>query len=52
MAKLNNVKGKLNKNLPPNANKIAKSISPKKIKTLNCLDIFFTGALTINFSKK
>ena len=37
---LNKVRGKLSKNLPPKANKIAKNIEPKKINLRNSFDIF------------
>ena len=46
------VSGKVNKNLPPIANKIAKKISPKIIKTLKLFDIFFEEILLISLSKK
>ena len=39
--RLNRINGSENKNLPPKANKIARSSDPKKIKILNALDIFF-----------
>ena len=39
-AKLAKVRGKVNKNLPPIANKIAKNISPNIIINLSPLDIF------------
>mgnify|MGYP006155091963 FL=1 len=40
IAKLNKVKGKLSKNFPPKANKIAKPIEPKKINFFIFFDIF------------
>ena len=46
------VSGKVNKNLPPIANKIAKRIRPKIIKTLKLFDIFFEEILLISLSKK
>lgn len=51
-AMLARVSGKVNKNLPPIANKIAKKISPKIIKTLKLFDIFFEEILLISLSKK
>ena len=51
-AKLARVRGKLNKNLPPIANKIAKIINPTIIKILRLFDIFFDEMLLINFSNK
>ena len=51
MAKLKRVKGKLSKNLPPKANKTAKTIELKKINFLNCFDIFLEDMLAINFSR-
>ena len=52
MAKLNRVNGKLSKNLPPNANSIAKVIAPKKIAFLICFDIFLEDVFAINFNRK
>ena len=52
IAKLNKVKGKLSKNFPPIASKIAKAIDPKKINFLRFFDIFFEEVLTINFNIK
>ena len=52
IAKLNNVRGKLNKNLPPTASIKAKIIVPIKISFLKCLDIFLDGVLANSFSKK
>ena len=51
-ARLNKVRGKVNKNLPPNANKIAKAINPIIIKNLRLFDIFFDEILLISFNKK
>ena len=51
-ARLARVSGKVNKNLPPNANKIAKIINPKNIKTLKLFDIFLDEILLINLKKK
>ena len=50
-AKLAKVRGKVNKNLPPIANKIAKIINPKIIINLRPLDIFFDEILLINLSR-
>jgi len=50
-AKLAKVRGKVNKNLPPIANNIAKSINPTIIKTLRPLDIFFEEILVMNLIK-
>ena len=44
--------GKENKNLPPNANKMARSNEPKKINVLNNLDSFLAGALAISLNNK
>ena len=52
IAKLKKVNGKLNKNLPPKANKTANAIEPKKINFLNCLDIFLEDVFAINFNRK
>ena len=46
------VRGKVNKNFPPMANKIAKNIKPKIIKILSPLDIFFEEILLMNLSRK
>ena len=51
-ARLAKVSGKVNKNLPPMANKIAKIINPIIIKSLKPFDIFLDEILLINFSKK
>ena len=51
-ARLAKVSGKVNKNLPPMANKIAKIINPIIIKNLKPFDIFLDEILLINFSKK
>ena len=50
--RLNRINGSENKNLPPKANKIARSNDPKKIKILNALEIFFVGALAISLNSK
>ena len=51
-AKLAKVRGKVNKNLPPIANKIAKIISPNIIITLTPLDIFLEEILLMNLSRR
>ena len=51
-ARLTNVRGRVNKNLPPIANKIANIIKPKIIKTLRLFDIFLDEILVINLSIK
>ena len=51
-ARLARVRGKVNKNLPPIANKIAKIISPIIIKNLSVFDIFLDEILVTNLSKK
>ena len=51
-AKLAKVKGKVNRNFPPTANKIAKAINPKIIKILRPLDIFFEEILLMNLNRK
>ena len=51
-AKLSNVSGILNKNLPATTSNIAKIIKPKKINFLKCFDIFFDEVLATNLSKK
>ena len=51
-AKLAKVRGKVNKNFPPIANKTAKIIKPKINKTLSVFDIFFEEILLINLNKK
>ena len=51
-ARLAKVRGKVNKNLPPNANKTAKIIKPIINKTLRVFDIFFDEMLLINFNRK
>jgi len=50
--RLNKINGKDSKNLPAKASKIASSNDPKKINTLNALDIFFVGALAISLNNK
>ena len=52
MAILKRVNGKLNKNFPPKANKIANAIDPKKIGFLRFFDIFFDEVPTNDFNKK
>ena len=52
IAKLNKVRGKLNKNLPPKASKIANPIDPKKINFLKFFDIFLDGIFAIDFNRK
>ena len=52
MAKLNRVSGKLNKNFPPKANRIARTIDPKKINFLRFLDILVGGVFTTDFNRK
>ena len=49
---LNKVRGKLSKNLPPKANKIAKNIEPKKINLRNSFDIFLEEVFAINLNIK
>ena len=51
-AKLAKVRGKVNKNLPAIANKIAKIINPKIKIILRPFDIFFEEMLIINLRKK
>ena len=51
-ARLAKVSGKVNKNLPPMANNVAKIINPTIIKNLRLLDIFFDEILLINLNKK
>ena len=46
------VRGKVNKNLPPIANKIAENINPKIIRILSPLDIFFEEILLMNLNRK
>ena len=52
MAKLNRVNGRLSKNLPPKANKIARAIDPEKINFLRFFDIFLDGIFAIDFNRK
>ena len=52
MAKLNRVRGKLNKNFPPKANRIARLIDPKKINFLRFFDIFAEDVFATNFNRK
>ena len=47
-----NAIGKVSKNLPPMANKIAKIINPTIINNLRLFDIFFDEILLINFKRK
>ena len=51
-ARLANVKGNVNKNLPPIANRIANKINPMIIKNLKPLDNFFEEILLINLNSK
>jgi len=51
-ARVAKVRGRVNKNLPPTANKIAKNINPKIIKILSPLDIFFEERLLMNLNRK
>ena len=51
-ARLAKVSGKVNKNLPPMANRIAKIINPIIIKILRLFDIFLDEILLKNLSKK
>ena len=52
IAKLSNVKGILNKNLPPTASIKAKIIDPITIIFLKFFDIFLDDVLANSFSKK
>ena len=52
IAKLNKVRGKLSKNFPPKASKIARAIDPKKINFLRFFDIFLDDVLAIDFNRK
>ena len=52
IAKLNRVSGKLSKNFPPKASKIARPIEPKKINFLRFFDIFLEDILAIYFNRK
>ena len=52
IAKLSNVSGKLSKNFPPKANRIAKPIDPKKINILRFFDIFLDGVFANDFNRK
>ena len=52
IARLSNVNGILNKNLPPTASIKAKIIDPIKISFLKCFDIFLEDVLVNSFSKK
>ena len=51
-ARLASVRGKVNKNLPATANKIAKAIKPIIKRNLSVFDIFFDEILLINFNRK
>ena len=51
-AKLAKVKGKVNKNFPPTANKIAKANNPNIIRNLRPFEIFFDDTFVIKRSKK
>ena len=52
IARLSNVNGILNKNLPPTASIKAKSTDPIKINFIKCFDIFLEDILATNLSKK
>ena len=52
IARLNRVNGRLSKNFPPKANKIARTIDPKKINFLKFLDIFLDDIFAIDFNRK
>ena len=52
MAKLNRVSGKLSKNFPPKANKIATPIDPTKINVLRFFDIFVDDVFASDFNRK
>ena len=51
-ARLASVRGKVNKNLPPIANKNARAIKPIINKTLKVFDIFFDEILLMNLIRK
>jgi len=51
-AKLAKVKGKVNRNFPPTANKIAKAINPNIIRNLIPFEIFFEEMLVISRNRK
>ena len=51
IARLNRVSGKLSKNFPPKANKIARHIDPKKINFLRFLDIFLEDVFVNDFNR-
>ena len=51
-AKLARVRGKVNRNFPPIANKIAKAIKPNIIRNLRPLEIFLEEMLVIKRSRK
>ena len=51
-ARLARVRGKVNKNLPPIANKTAKIIKATINSTRSVFDIFFEEILLINLNKK
>ena len=51
-ARLASVRGKVNKNLPPIANKTAKIIKPTINKNLKVFDIFFDEILLMNLNRK
>jgi len=52
IAKLNRVSGKLIKNFPPKASRIARPIDPKKISFLRFFDIFVKDVLATNLNRK
>tara|TARA_B100000989_G_scaffold151253_1_gene112846 strand:+ start:377 stop:598 length:222 start_codon:yes stop_codon:yes gene_type:complete len=51
-AKLAKVRGSVNKNFPPIANKIAKAINPSITRNLRPLEIFFEEMLIIKRNRK
>ena len=52
IARLNRVNGKLSRNFPPKANRIARPNNPKKNSFLIFFDIFFEDISTTNLSKQ
>ena len=51
-AKLARVRGKVNKNFPPIANKTARAINPNMIRNLRPFEIFLEEMLVIKRSRK
>ena len=51
-ARLARVNGRVNKNFPPIANKIAKAINPNIIRNLRPFEIFFEEILVIKRNRK